>query len=283
MSCIRGYSEFLKSLNEDESLRSGIMIDSSVLISATDEADTGNKAASEFLEYIAYEKVPIFCNVIVRSEFLQKHRRLIFSEVLFEFATKANRSKLSTEVGKTFDKWLKLAPNNQSPIPKLRLNETQFKDIKRLLIDEIADDGSEVWIAICNDLVGTKLGSAWKTADDEFGLNFLSTRDQQHSAILPFDPLWEETVRIIEKVGIGSSDAMILNMFFSSELRAVATSDFEFAHAVQFLRSDRICFVPDRIVSELQRFQNRDTRNELRDLGEKVMKANDRAFRRRSE
>ncbi len=281
MSCIRGYSEFRSSLSGDNRLRLGLMVDSSVLISATDDADSGNSKATEFLDVVIEEKTPIFCNVVVRSEFLQKHRRIILSEVLFEFATKADRSKLRPEIARTFDKWLKLAPNNESPLPKLRLNETPLKEIKRLLMGEIADDGREVWTAICRDLVGTKLGTAWETADDEFGLNFLSTRDPVLSAILPLEPQWEDAVRIIEKVGIGSSDAMILNMFFTSELHAIATSDFEFAHAVQFLRPDRVCFVPDKSVKELRDFHERDSKD-LHHSAEKVMRANDRTFRRLS-
>jgi hypothetical protein len=94
MSLIWGYSDFLTTLNRLPSLKKGMVVDTNVLISATYDSDNFYDPTKEFLNFVAEYEVPLYCNVNVRAEFLEIHRRIIFSETLFDFANTIDISKL---------------------------------------------------------------------------------------------------------------------------------------------------------------------------------------------
>lgn len=247
MSRPKGYSEFLKVLSDDAGVRAGIMVDTSVLLSATNDADHFNEEATDFLELAIDERIPLYSNVTVRAEFLEQHRRLIIAEVLYTFASKADPSILPENLARRFRNWRKRAPSDDNPLPKLKLSEREIKDLKRDLL-QITSKGEDVWSAICRETIKGKIGAAWRRAEEELGLNFLSTRSPSVAFVLDADPEWENTIMLMESLGIGSSDAMILNMFQGSSLRAIVTSDFEVAHAVSTFIPPKMCFVPDRML-----------------------------------
>ena len=91
MNIIRGYNQFLSSLNED--LRRGVIADTNVLISATYDLDPAHEEAADLFDLAAENKIPIFCNVNVRSEFLEIHRWIIFTEALLDFEAQVNKAK----------------------------------------------------------------------------------------------------------------------------------------------------------------------------------------------
>lgn len=63
MLVVRKYSDLLVTLTERPELKSGIVADSNVLISATYESDRAHDQTVEFLDLLSEQQIPIFCNV----------------------------------------------------------------------------------------------------------------------------------------------------------------------------------------------------------------------------
>ncbi|MBC7457085.1 MAG: hypothetical protein H7235_02315 [Bdellovibrionaceae bacterium] len=184
----------------------------------------------------------------MRAEFLEIHRRIIFTEALIDLFREVDRTLLPTNVSAQLGKW---SANNKKRIDEqrspLRLSEADIKKIKLDLM-QIIDVEKNLWASLCENKIGNKLESLWSKTENELGLNFLSTRDEDSSPLFNSSPKWSDAVRLIEKHGLSSSDAMIVNMFFCSSLEAIVSSDQEVAHIIgQSELHEKICFVPDSL------------------------------------
>lgn len=245
---ILGYSDFLKILNERPALGKGLVVDTNVLISATYESDAFFDSTTEFLSLIAENEVPIYCNVNVRAEFLEIHRRLIFSEALFDFADTIDTPKLPLQLAQQLGKWSKAnETRKRQEKPPLRLSEADLKWVKLALI-QVSDGHKDLWTVLCENRIGDKLSFLWQKTVDELGLNFLTLRKGDQAEHLDRAPEWEDAIKLIEQQGLSSSDAMILNMFLVSKFEALITSDSEIAITLKRLRPEqKLCFVPDQL------------------------------------
>ncbi|MFZ3229022.1 MAG: hypothetical protein WA160_02365 [Pseudobdellovibrio sp.] len=248
MSEVLGYSEFLTTLNKKPSLKHGLIVDTNVLISATYDSDKFFEPTTQFFDYLAEHEIPIYCNVNVRAEFLEIHRRIIFTEALIDFFREVDRTLLPTDISAQLGKW---SANNKKRVDEqrspLRLSEADIKKVKLGLM-QIIDGEKNLWASLCENKIGNKLESLWNRTEDELGLNFLSTRNEDSSPLFNSSPEWSDAVRLIEKHGLSSSDAMIVNMFFCSNFDAIISSDQEVADIIgQSGLHEKICFVPDSL------------------------------------
>ena len=76
---------------------------------------------------------------------------------------------------------------------------------------DVSAEGTNLWEQICLEKVGNKIGHVWDRAVDELGLNFLSLRKEDADPYIVQSPDWSGVVSLIEKYGLSSSDAMIVN------------------------------------------------------------------------
>jgi hypothetical protein len=67
------------------------------------------------------------------------------------------------------------------------------------------------------------------------GIQFLGTRAIESRDFFERDPEWNEMVQIMGRSGIGSSDAMILNLFVCSRLPLIVTTDEDVAYTLERL------------------------------------------------
>lgn len=245
---ILGYSDFLKTLSERHTLKGGVVVDTNVLISATYDSDIFYDETKEFLSFIAEHAIPLFCNVNVRAEFLEIHRRIIFSEALFDFNDAIEKAKLPIPLASQLGKWSKSNKTRKSQgKPPLRLSEADLKWVKLELM-KIKDSKKDLWAVLCDSRIGNKLSYLWEKTIEELGLNFLSLRKEDQAQHLSEAPDWDATIQLIEQHGVSSADAMILNMFLVSKFDALITSDIEVALTLRRLNPpDKICFIPDAI------------------------------------
>ncbi len=67
-------------------IKNGILIDTNILAAATYDMDKYYEVAKAFIDQIIENNIPLYCNVNIRAEFLDIHRRIIASEVILDFA-----------------------------------------------------------------------------------------------------------------------------------------------------------------------------------------------------
>lgn len=253
MASVWGYREFLRVIRERPSVRSGLVVDTNVLVSATYDADRFFDQTTEFLDLVVENEVPLFCNVNVRMEFLEIHRRIIFTEALLDFSSVVDKALLPTALLKSMHSWStrneKLQRDGKAP---LRLGEADLKSAK-FELSKISDGTRDLWTVLCADRIGNKLSKLWERAAEELGLNFLSLRKEDQPSGTARSPEWAETMKLVEQEGLSSSDAAIVNAYLTSGYDAFLTSDQEVALTIRKVAgAGKGCFVPDQILKSLE-------------------------------
>lgn len=244
-----GYSELGMLLKQHPGVRNGIIIDTNILVSATYDLDIFHEQAFDFLELIIEEKVPMYCNVNVRAEFLEAHRRIIFSEAILDFEEDCDKSLLPAELASLLTSYKNrvLRRRRDRPeSPPVKLSEAEIKEFKILMI-KVQGTKKDLWTKLCEEKIGNKLGIVWDNTEKALGLIFLSLRKEDREKHLNEKPEWDDVTRLISKHGISSSDAMILNMFFVSKFDAIASSDKDIGFVVKGEGLDnKFCLLPDK-------------------------------------
>lgn len=254
MKSISGYSEPEDILKNPPSVQNGILVDTNVLISATYELDSFHQDTIVFLDQLIDKKIPLFCNVNVRSEFLEIHRRIIFTEALLSFESVTKGSALGLELRK---KLSSLRSNQRSRETQgrapVQLSDAELKIFKSLMLQE---DNGALWNKFSSEYVGENLIDLWSLAVDKIGLTSISLIGKDQSKYVPEYPEWEDAVRLMSQHGISSSDAMIVNIFRSSVFTAILSSDSDIGVSITRLKMpNKICILPDTVLESIRRYQ----------------------------
>ena len=252
MALIRGYSDFLKSVNEKPTLKHGLVLDTNILVSATYEPDPAYREATELYDYLIELGIPTFCNVNVRAEFLEIHRRIIFTEALLNFRTENLDSAAADNLNRKLHSLKTRTAKAEKNDSTFRLSDREIKDFK-VLISKIEDRSRNAWLAFCNESIGTKLSDLWSKTEAATGLQFLSLRRDDHKNYIDTSPDWDEVAKLMEQYGLSSSDAMIMNIFLCSKFVGLVSSDIDIALSFKEMpdTGDKILFIPDRAVRYL--------------------------------
>lgn len=239
---IQTFSSLEKYVNQQKPV--GVFADTTILFSASYPSDKFNAGSEAAFEILADYSIPTFVSVNVRAEFLENHRRVYIADSLVDFL-EDNEKTLSGPL------LLKLQTHRKSHRKKAdegrstKLDINQIKSFKDGLSD-FHSENRNGWEILCHDYLKPQLTPVWNNTQDEFDLNFISTRSADQSPWLNDLPSWERAVEIMGEHGIASADAMILNMFLCSKIPALLTSDLELANcASKESRGTKSIFVPD--------------------------------------
>lgn len=208
------------------------------------------------LNMVIEHNIPLYYNVNVRAEFLEIQRRIIFTEALLSFEA---HTKLAT-LPITLSKKLSSIRSNQKKREEtsrrpLRLSEYDIKEFKYLMLQETTPSGN-LWREFCRQYVGDQLLFTWDSIVDNFGLNSLNLRSSSDQDLFISEiPNWEAAVNLMSKEGLSSSDAMIVNMFQSSNFEAILSSDADIGIAVENTKlKNKICILPDKVLKSINHF-----------------------------
>lgn len=252
MQLLWGYSDLLKSLNSRPKLKDGLVVDTNILISATYDGDVFFEQTNDLLDLVVENKVPLYYNVNVRAEFLEIQRRITFTDALLSFESQTKLATLPLDLSKK----LKSIRSNQTKREtdgrkNLRLSESDIKDFKSLMIQESVPSGN-LWREFCREFIGDQLLHIWEDVEEKFGLNPLNIRNNDKDQFIVEAPIWEDAVELMSSEGLSSADAMIVNMFQSSKLEAILSSDADVGTAVESLkRADKIGILPDKVLKSI--------------------------------
>jgi hypothetical protein len=240
------FSEILKTATEVPSLIEGCIVDTSILFAAGYPPDKFNQESEELFEYLAELEMPPFTNVNIRAEFMDLFRRVMVPEGL---------SDLYTSHGKDLDRFLfTRLQSAYTPISESRksgrpykFNEEQIKSWRRILRPYRAND-CDGWQKFCADFLQGKIEKIWDETCDKLGINFLSLREEDQPDWLTGELSWSGAATLIGKFGIGSFDAMIVNLLLNSRFTGIVTADRDIAYAVDSLKPEgKYVIVPDSL------------------------------------
>lgn len=220
-------------------------MDTSILFAYAYPNDRFNEASTQLFDFLSEIEVPVYTNVNIRSEFINKYFEVLVPEALNDLY-QLSGLKFSEELR------AKLA-SNYATINTARKSGTSYKfnsnkidDWRKLLrhANQIPDDG---WFYFCSSYIGKFLGSAWDETCEQAGVNFLSLRGTDSKEWMTGPIEWQNMADIVGNFGIGSSDAMIVNLFMQSHFDGIFTADLEMARVISKISSGKkFVFAPVR-------------------------------------
>jgi hypothetical protein len=243
----KGFSELSQYFTAHPDAKRGALVDTTVLFSVGYPLDLFNEEAEAAFSVLIDQQVPIFSNLNVRLEYLELHRRVLIPECLIDFL-KDREDVLDSVVSqrlKSLRTRYRTAHDNGS---SFKLSDKEIKELRTLLSGYRSGD-KDAWELFCRDYLQGKIEVVWGQIVEQLGLNFIGLRTHEESSALVEPFSWSAATRLMGQFGIGSVDAMILELFLSSQFQILLTSDRDMAYCVERLaRSERVVFVPDQLI-----------------------------------
>lgn len=219
------FSDFEKSVEKCPELKQGCIVDTNVLFAASYPLDTHNDWADEVFKSLSRLEIPVYTNLNVRSEFLDLQRRVLIPEGLVTFYDSFSE-KLE---GKIYEKLKYLKRKAKSARDEgrvFKLNDSDIKGFIELFGHEPSNDKEiSAWTAFCKSYFAPYVAVVWNEVVKNLKVNFLGTREIESREFFERHPSWDNMLKILGDSGIGSADAMILNLFCESKLPLLITAD----------------------------------------------------------
>ena len=234
----------LKSANPD--FKMGCIVDTSILFAVSYPNDAHNPSATELFDYLAELSIPAFTNVNIRAEFIQKQFQVMVPEGLADMFS-AHGKSLNAAVYKKLQ-------SNYTTLNEAKNSGASYKftnskiDAWRSFLRANSTSTKDPWFEFCQSYINHRIESVWEKTCDEVGVNFLSLRGTEPRPWMTGPLDWKDVSSLVGNYGIGSFDAMIVNLFLNSHFPVLTTADKEIGRVVPILNSPRkFVFVPDRL------------------------------------
>lgn len=225
----------------------GCLVDTSILFAYAYPNDLFNKSATELFDFLGDVELPVYTNVNIRSEFTNKYFEVLVPEALNDFYQISGLSFSEELKSKLASNYATLNAARKSG-NSYKFNSNKIDDWRKILRknNSANDDG---WFSFCSSYVGKYLTNIWEATCDQAGVNFLSLRGAGSKEWMTSPIEWQDMTNIVGNYGIGSSDAMIVNLLINSHFEGIFTADIEMAKVIaRISNGKKIVFVPNQIV-----------------------------------
>lgn len=221
-------------LNESPARKLGYLIDTNILFAANFNLDHFHEDSIEIFKTLMDEKVPLYTNVNIRSEFINQARKVVIVHALIDLFRDVG-TDLPIEVYNKL-RSLKTRSDSKEALNLLfKINDNEIEQIRNLLTTYHPTPTQDLWDWFCEDYFKGKLAAEWDWVEKDFGINFLTLRYSVDSDHLENELNWSDAVAIIEKTSIGSADAMIVNLLIQSKYQFMVSADSDIAFAMKKL------------------------------------------------
>lgn len=216
--------ELSKTLRKEKSLELGCIVDTNVIFAATFPLDSYNEWAEKVFDELNSLGIPIFTNINIRSEFIELNRRVLIPECLMDFYRDMHTS-LSNEIEQKLKSLKTLKDRALNEGKPFKLPDSEIKKYRALLSKVQFGSSLNGWKVFCGDYFHKYIRNVWDDAIDDLKIQFLGTRAIESKDFFDDDLKWSDMIDIVGKSGIGTSDAMIINLFLKSKLPLIVTAD----------------------------------------------------------
>lgn len=257
-----GFNKFVKDVSDNQKIN--IIIDSNILIAYFDEVHSDHEDAMSFLKGLDQKAdVTFYTTVTTKSEFLDYHRKRFLTEGLIGLVRElSSKVKIPTVAFAKIDNTLTLRDN------RLRREDKKFSETNEFnaLINYFTDnelkkikktfragdvDEEKGWLHLCKLFLGNKLADL-ESHLDEF-CSYLTTRDKTQSDLFVVKEVdWKKATAISSETGMGYSDSMILNMALATNIKNIATLDYDIVYAGAVSASNKTILIPDRRIKSFK-------------------------------
>jgi predicted nucleic acid-binding protein len=224
-------------------IKRGVFLDTNILFAASFPLDTHNTWAEQVIGILHDYEVPLFTNINVRTEFLELNRRVLIPEGLIDMSDDLGASLMSDAEQKI--KSLKTRKARAASEGRtFKLTEAEIKQFRDLLERYKDPSGANGWELFCADYFKPYIKNVWEDAVEALNVQIVGTREIDAGEHFPNKPTWEGVTRVMGISGIGSADAMIVNLFLESDFPLIVTTDSDVAKAVVSLVKNKLVIAP---------------------------------------
>jgi predicted nucleic acid-binding protein len=221
----------------------GCLVDTSILFAVSYPNDAHNTAASEVFDYLAELKIPAFTNVNIRAEFIQNQFQVMVPEGLADLYA-AHGKSLNPIVYKKLQSnytFVNEAKNSGNSYKFSVSKVNEWRDFLRMH----STTQSDAWFDFCRSYISHRVEAVWEHTCAEVNVNFLTLRGTDSKEWMTGPIEWKDASFLVGDYGIGSFDAMIINLFLNSHFQSLITADKELARVVESLKPHgKVVFTP---------------------------------------
>lgn len=240
------FSDIQKTASLYPEIKNGLLVDTSILFAASFPPDLFNTAAEQLFEFLNQLNIPVFTNVNIRAEFIDLHRRYMIPEGLVDLYTSGTPIH-DFNIKRELKSVHAQASESRSTGRAVKFSDEKIKKWRSLL-SKASVPGQDGWEQFCADFLQGKIDPIWDETCRLLNVSFISTRTGESGDWLTQDLTWEDMVGYVGRFGIGSSDAMVLNLFLNSKFAGLLTADRDLAYAVDRLKpAGKFVILPDGI------------------------------------
>ncbi|MCO5143905.1 MAG: hypothetical protein M9962_12510 [Oligoflexia bacterium] len=231
-------------LLEVPAIKTGCIVDTNIVFAASFPLDTNNEWSEQIFEILHRLEIPIYTNQNVRSEFIDLNRRVLVPEGLVDFYEDFSQD-LSGEIESKLKSLKTRKAKATAENRTFKFSDNEIKEYMQLFEQETHSSQKNAWYYFCKSYLYNYIEHVWEEAVSNLQLNFLGTREIDLNNFFNRPPSWEKMVKIVGLSGIGSSDAMIINLFQESKIPLIITADRAFKNTLlSFIPENKFILVP---------------------------------------
>lgn len=240
------FSDLLKSKIIYPDFNRGCIVDTSILFALSYPNDYFNNATSELFDYLAELKIAPYTNVNIRAEFINNQFQVLVPEALSDLYTSHTNDISSKLYGKLQSNYTTMTEARKTG-KSYKFSNTKIEEWRKLFREENQQQ-QDGWFDFCSSYISHRIKTIWTDTCDASGINFLSLRGSDAKKWVTGPINWNDMDLIVGNFGIGSFDAMIINLFMNSHFEAIITADKELAKTVSKISNGKkLVFVPDSL------------------------------------
>jgi len=254
MGTVVRFSEFdsyLFNLKNKGERVEGTILDANIIITLSFSPKKFHTRVSEFIRNkILANNMNLYSTVNTTQEFLEFHRRLLLTEGLRTAIHPSSRIKLPNKkrsVIRAQSSILDAREKNNGSDPVFY--DREIKKIRDVFCHS-GPIGMKLWKTLCDIYLRKQLQLEYK-ALQKLNVNYLSSYKTEMEDLFHQNITWESAIDICTDVGVGFSDAMILNALQSTHLPFSISLDMDIADAVRGKSSLKDVVMPDELVDKL--------------------------------
>lgn len=240
------FSEILKFNNIYSTFNKGCIVDTSILFALSYPNDNYNNAATELFDYLKELKIAPYTNINIRAEFINNQFQVMVPEALSDLYTSHSEYLSAKLYGKLQSNYTTLSEARKTG-KSYKFSNSKIEDWRKLLREENQQQ-QDGWFEFCSRYISHRVETIWEDTSDASGINFLTLRGADSKLWMTGPVDWKDMASIVGNYGIGSFDAMIINLFMNSHFEILITADREIAKTISKISTGKkMVFVPDSL------------------------------------
>ncbi len=229
----------------------GTILDANVIITLNYEPKRFHTRTYEFVRNkLQRQNIALYSTVNTTQEYLEFYRRLLLTEGL--------RTAIQPESGfRELPTKKRQAIRAQSSILQARelhqgaepvFNDRELKKIREVFFQS-DKAGRTLWRGLCAYYLKQQLHLEFR-ALQRLNVTYLSMHKDDVKVLFNKVTSWDDAIDVCADIGVGFSDAMILNALQATTLPFVVSLDRDLAHSVMANPSLKDVVMPDEVVDQ---------------------------------